>query len=320
MPRSARVVQLQATGAGERLDRYLAEALPELSRSRLQQLIRAGQVTLDGRPARPSSPVADGMQIVVHIPSAAPPPAPVPQAMRLDVVYEDTDLLVIAKPAGLVVHPAAGHAVGTLVNALLAGYPDLTAGDAGRPGIVHRLDRDTSGLLVIARTEAALEHLRDQFKRRLIQKTYLALVHGQPPAPEGRIDAPVGRDPRQRKRMAVLTGGRPARTGYRVLAVLGDFSLLAVTPETGRTHQIRVHLAWLGVPVVGDRVYGRRRQSPDSPRQFLHAWRLSLERPGGGGRLDLECPLPEDLRKVLTGIAGADRCLSPDVQALLDRR
>lgn len=318
MSQSTRVVHLQVDGAGERLDRYLAQALPDLSRSRLQQLIRAGQVTLDGQPARSSTPVADGMRITVHIPVEIPAPTPVPQAMALDVRYADADLLVIAKPAGLVVHPAAGHTAGTLVNALLARYPDLTAGDEGRPGIVHRLDRDTSGLLIIARTEAALEYLRDQFKRHLIQKTYLALVHGQPPAPEGVIDAPLGRDPRRRKRMAVLIGGRAARTGYRVLSQVGDHSLLAVTPETGRTHQIRVHLAWLGVPVVGDRVYGRRRQSPDSPRQFLHAWRLSFERLAGQGRLDLECPLPEDLRAVLRQLSTPHERALDEIDRLLD--
>jgi 23S rRNA pseudouridine1911/1915/1917 synthase len=297
--RTSRVVSLRVEVGGQRLDRYLADALPDLSRSRLQQLIRAGRVTLDGAPARCSTPVAAGMSIVVHLPIETPLAAPAPRPIPLDVVYEDADLVVIAKPAGLVVHPAAGHADDTLVNALLARYPDLAAGEDDRPGIVHRLDRDTSGLLIIARNQAALDALRDQFKRRLIRKTYLALVHGRPPSPEGVVDAPMGRDPHQRKRMAVIAGGRPARTAYRVLAEMGDCCLLAVTPETGRTHQIRVHLAWLGVPVVGDRVYGRQRQPSDVRRQFLHAWRLSFERPGGQGRLDLECPLPEDLRAIL---------------------
>ena len=213
---------LQVEAGGQRLDRYLADALPDLSRSRLQQLIRAGRVTLDGQPARCSTPVVAGMSVVVHLPLETPLAAPTPRPIPLEVVYEDADLVVIAKPAGLVVHPAAGHADDTLVNALLARYPGLAAGEDGRPGIVHRLDRDTSGLLIIARHEAALAALRDQFKRRMIRKTYLALVHGRPPSPEGVVDAPVGRDPHLRKRMAVIPGGRPARTAYRVMADLGD--------------------------------------------------------------------------------------------------
>jgi 23S rRNA pseudouridine1911/1915/1917 synthase len=223
----------------------------------------------------------------------------------LDVVYEDDDILVVNKPAGMVIHPAHGHREGTLVNALLARYPNLVVGDAGRPGIVHRLDRDTSGLIVVAKTRSALEHLRWQFKSRQVQKTYQALVHGQPPAPEGIVEAPVARDPRHRKRMAVVAGGRESRTRYRVLEDLGDYSLLAVSLETGRTHQIRVHLAWLGVPVVGDRMYGPERSARRAvttmglERQFLHAWRLSFEHPSGKGAVDLEAPLPPDLQQAI---------------------
>jgi 23S rRNA pseudouridine1911/1915/1917 synthase len=218
------------------------------------------------------------------------------------VIFEDDDLLVVNKPAGMVVHPAYGHREGTLVNALLARYPDLAVGDEGRPGIVHRLDRDTSGLIVVAKTEAALEHLRGQFKSRRVKKTYLALVHGCPPTPEGIIEAPIGRDPRQRRRMAVIAGGRPARTSFRRLETLGEYSLLAVSLETGRTHQVRVHLAWLGVPVVGDGVYSRRRNRLGLPRHFLHAWRLAFERPGGQGVIELEAPLPPDLEQVLRAL------------------
>jgi len=247
------------------------------------------------------------MRVVVRIP-AAPSEEVLPESIPLDIVYEDDDLLVVNKPAGMVVHPGHGHARGTLVNALLDRYPDLAVGDSERPGIAHRLDRDTSGLIVVAKTDEALEHLRQQFKSRWVQKTYLALIHGQPPAPEGIIEAPVGRDPRQRQRMAVIPGGRPARTRYQVLEDLGDYSLLAVFPETGRTHQIRVHLAWLGVPVVSDSVYGRKRGGHRAgrrlglERQFLHAWRLSFERPGRKGRLTLEAPLPPDLQQVLTSL------------------
>ncbi len=299
-----RIVHLQVDEAGERLDRYLVRALPDVSRSQVQRWIRQGRVTLDGEAARPGTPVRPGMRVTVQIP---PPPSDEvpPQPIPLDVVYEDDDLLVVNKPAGMVVHPAHGHRQGTLVNALLARYPGLAVGDAGRPGIVHRLDKDTSGLVVVAKTEAALAHLRAQFKSRQVQKTYLVLVHGRPPTPEGIIEAPVGRDPRQRQRMAVVPGGRAARTRYRLLEDLGDYSLLAVWPETGRTHQIRVHLAWLGVPVAGDRVYGRGRRAVRRlglARQFLHAWRLAFERPGGRGRLELEAPLPADLQEVLRAL------------------
>jgi 23S rRNA pseudouridine1911/1915/1917 synthase len=299
-----RVVHLQVGEAGQRLDRYLARALPDLSRSQVQRLIRQGLVALNGEKTKSSTPVEPGMRVVVRIPPAPSGEIP-PQTIPIDVVYEDEGLLVVNKPAGMVVHPSHGHWEGTLVNALLARYPDLAVGDAGRPGIVHRLDRDTSGLIVVAKTEAALEHLRQQFKNRSVKKTYLALVHGQPPAPEGIIDAPVGRDPRRRQRMAVVPGGRAARTRYRLLEGLGDYSLLAVSPETGRTHQIRVHLSWLGVPVAGDPFYSRGREARDAKkrlglaRQFLHAWRLSFDRPGGKGVLELEAPLPADLARVL---------------------
>jgi 23S rRNA pseudouridine1911/1915/1917 synthase len=304
MRESEQVVHLQVDAVGERLDRYLARVLPDLSRSQVQRLIRDGLVTLDDEIPKVGTPVGPGMQVVVHIP---PPPADkiLPQPIPLDIVYEDDDLLVVNKPAGMVVHPGHGHSQGTLVNALLARYPILAVGESGRRGIVHRLDRDTSGLIAVAKTEDALEHLRRQFKSRQVKKTYLALVHGQPPAPEGIIEAPVGRDPRQRQRMAVIAEGRPARTRYELWEDLGDYSLLSVSPETGRTHQIRVHLAWLGMPVAGDPVYGHgrgaRRAKSDVglERQFLHAWRLSFERPDGKGLISLEAPLPADLQQAI---------------------
>ncbi|MGQ9501900.1 MAG: RluA family pseudouridine synthase [Anaerolineae bacterium] len=297
-----RVIQLKIEQSGERLDRHLAHVLPELSRSRIQQLIRAGLITVDDKPTKPGMLVETGMQVTLRIP---PPPSATPlvaQPFPLDVVYEDDELLVIAKPAGLVVHPGAGHTHNTLVNALLAHCPTLSTGESDRPGIVHRLDRDTSGLLIVAKTERALEHLRAQFKQHRVQKSYLALVHGCPPTPQGVIEAPVGRDPRWRQRMAVIPGGRAARTAYQQLASLGDYTLLCVRPETGRTHQIRVHLAWLGIPVAGDRVYGRRREQVPMPRQFLHAWQLSFEHPAGTP-LSLKAPLPTDLRAVLSALA-----------------
>ena len=298
LKQTERTLQLQVDVSGQRLDRYLADALPGLSRSQIQRLIREGQVILNGQAAKPSTMVESGMLAVVRVP-ASPDDEALPQDMDLDVIYEDDDLVAISKPAGMVVHPAHAHREGTLVNALLARYPTLAVGDAGRPGIVHRLDRDTSGLIVVAKTDNALQHLREQFKQRKVKKTYLALVHGRPPSADGIVEAPVGRNPRQRKRMAVLAGGRAARTAFHLMEDLNDYSLLTVSPETGRTHQIRVHLAWVGVPVVGDRVYGRRRNHLGLQRQFLHAWRLSFQRPGGKGRLDLVSPLPPDLRQVL---------------------
>lgn len=293
-----RIVHLQVDEANTRLDRYLTRQLPDLSRSQLQRLIRSGLVSVNGQPTKPGALVMPGAWVRVRIP-AIPARSPEPEPIALDIVYEDEDLIVINKPAGLIVHPGAGRASGTLVNALLARYPDLSAGDRERPGIVHRLDRDTSGLLVVARTEPALRDLQQQFKSRRVQKTYLALVQGRPPAPQGIIEAALGRDARHRQRIAVTPGGRPARTRYQVLLELGDYCLLSVSPETGRTHQIRVHLAWLGMPVVGDQVYGRRDKRLELRRQFLHAWRLAFERPGGRGRLELEAPLPDDLRLVL---------------------
>jgi len=303
LKQTERILQLQVDVSGQRLDRYLTDALPGLSRSQIQRLIREGQVILNGQAAKPNTLVESGMLAVVRVP-ASPDDEVLPQEMALDVIYEDDDLVAISKPAGMVVHPAHGHREGTLVNALLARYPKLAVGDAGRPGIVHRLDRDTSGLIVVAKTDKALQHLREQFKQRKVKKTYLALVHGRPPSADGIVEAPVGRNPRQRKRMAVLAGGRAARTSFHLMEDLNEYSLLTVSPETGRTHQIRVHLAWVGMPVVGDRVYGRQRNHLGLRRQFLHAWRLSFQRPGGKGRLDLESPLPPDLRQVLRDIGG----------------
>jgi 23S rRNA pseudouridine1911/1915/1917 synthase len=310
------VVHIQVDQHAARLDQFLAEAIPGLSRSQIQKLIRQGCVCLSTSPAyqtkqitRPSASVQPGEVITVHL-FAPQPTAPQPEAIPLDIVFEDDDLIVINKPAGLVVHPAHGHSAGTLVNALLAHYPDLAAmtesdaDSADRPGIVHRLDRDTSGLLIVARTPAALQHLHRQFKTRTVEKVYLALVFGRPDAPEGVIDVPLGRDPRQRQKFAARPGGKPARTHYRVRAELGAYSLLEIGLETGRTHQIRVHLAWLKCPVVGDTVYGRQKNSLGLKRQFLHAWRLRFEHPRTGEMLALEAPLASDLQTVLAGLQG----------------
>jgi len=217
-------------------------------------------------------------------------------------MYEDEDLLVVDKPAGMTVHPGPGHSAHTLVNAVLARCPDLRGvGGQGRPGIVHRLDKDTSGLIIVARNELAHLSLSRQLKERRVEKGYLALVHGHVEPPEGVIEAPIGRDPRHRKRMAVVEGGREARTGYRLARYLDSYTLVEVTPHTGRTHQIRVHFAALGYPVVGDGVYGR--PSPVLGRQFLHAFRLAFRHPRTGEALRLEAPLPADLRAALRRLA-----------------
>ncbi|MBN1991709.1 MAG: RluA family pseudouridine synthase [Anaerolineae bacterium] len=305
-------IQIQVDRPAARLDRFLAEAMPHLSRSQIQKLIRQGQVCLSTSPnrescqiTRPGAGVQPGQVITLHLPPA-PEKDLQPELMPLDIVFEDDDLVVLNKPAGLVVHPAHGHAAGTLVNALLARYPDLAGlreADAGvRPGLVHRLDRDTSGLMIVARTPQALQHLRRQFKTRAVEKTYLALVFGRPEAPAGVIDVPLGRDPRHRQKFAPRPGGKPARTHYRLREDFGRYSLLEVGLETGRTHQIRVHLAWLKCPVVGDPVYGRQKNALGLKRQFLHAWRLRFEHPRRGTMLQLEAPLPGDLQAALAGL------------------
>jgi len=284
--------------AGERLDRFLASRLPERSRSFVQRLITEGYVSVDGRRPRPADRLRPGQHIRVDL----PPPAPtglVPVAMPLSVVYESPDLLVINKPAGLVVHPAPGHATDTLVNALLARYPGLTVGNALRPGIVHRLDRGTSGLMVVALTDRAFHGLVAQMKQRTVHKEYLALVHGRVTPAHGVIEAPIGRDPQNRLRMAVVAHGRHARTGFRVVEYFDGFSLLRLTLDTGRTHQIRVHLSSIGHPVVGDTVYGPRQAAFGLDRPFLHAWYLGFQVPGQEFCLALRAPLPPELEAVL---------------------
>lgn len=291
-----------------RLDQYLADEIPHLSRSQIKKLIQQNQVLVSQHPARPSTLVEPGDVIQVHLPDAAPPQLS-PEAMGLEIVHADDAVLVINKPPGLVVHPAHGHSGGTLVNGLLAQFPDLAsmttveAQSTFRPGVVHRLDQDTSGLIVIARTPDALRHLRRQFKNRTVEKTYLALVYGQPDAPEGVIDVPLGRDPRQRQKFAPRVDGKPARTHYRVKQTFAHYSLLEIGLETGRTHQIRVHLAWLKCPVVGDTVYGRKKTPPGVNRQLLHAWRLAFKHPLSDTLVLFEAPLPVDMRAAIAELA-----------------
>jgi 23S rRNA pseudouridine1911/1915/1917 synthase len=285
--------------SGERVDKYVAQQVPSLSRSRIKQLIVDGFLRVNGGVVKPSHRLEEGDEVELRIPPLEEVQL-VPQNIPLRIVYEDEDLAVVDKPADLVVHPAPGHERGTLANALVARYPDLPVDEAGRPGIVHRLDKDTSGLMLVAKNEGVRRDLQAQFKRGEVHKVYLALVEGKVEPADGVIDAPLGRDPRDRKRMAVVrSGGRQAVTEYHVLEHLGDFTLLEVRPQTGRTHQVRVHLAFIRHPVVGDKTYGHRKQRLDVERQFLHAHRLGFRLPASGERLELVSELPDDLAAVL---------------------
>jgi 23S rRNA pseudouridine1911/1915/1917 synthase len=286
----------------ERLDKLLALRFPEYSRSRLQGLIADGFVRLNDRVVTKSGcPVDSGAVVEVKF----PPPQPVdliPQPIPLLVVFENSDVLVVDKPAGMVVHPAAGHTSGTLVNAALAHMPDLEGiGGEQRPGIVHRLDKDTSGLILIAKNERAHNFLQAQFRLRQVTKTYLALVDGKPPTPEGRIEAAIARDPAHRKQMAVVASGRgrEAVTEYFTRESFPQHTLLETRPLTGRTHQIRLHMAFLGCPITGDTVYGRRKLSLPLERHFLHASRLMIQLPGEKKQRTFESPLPADLEAAL---------------------
>ncbi len=296
---------VESDAEGERLDRYVARVRPELSRSYVQQLIVAAQISVNGRQARASLGLRAGDLVAVTV----PPPQPVdlvPEAIPLAVVYEDADVVVVDKPAGMVVHPAPGHPGGTLVNALLARYPDMQVSGDLRPGIVHRLDAGTSGLLVVARNDAALRDLADQQRERQMRKIYLAVAEGRFREGEGVIDAPVGRHPADRLRMGVVRTGRPARTHYRVAEELGAYTLLELRLETGRTHQIRVHLQHIARPVLGDPLYGARKGRPSFglDRQFLHAGQLGFRLPGGGWR-EFSAPLPADLQAALAKLRAA---------------
>lgn len=287
---------------GERIDAYLARVSPDLSRSRIQRLLQEGQILLDGKPARPSGKVSSGQTIALVI----PPPVEselTPQEMPLEIVYEDDDLLVINKPAGLVVHPAPGHPDLTLANALRARYPDLSIGGALRPGLVHRLDKDTSGLMVVAKNDAAMASLVSQMGEsetgdRRMKKEYLALVWGSPPE-RGTIDAPIGRHPKDRKRQAVAPDGKPAQTDFETLQRFERTALVLARLRTGRTHQIRVHFSSLGYPIVGDPLYGGRAGSLGLDRQFLHAFRLGFLSPSSGEYIQFEASLPRELQAVL---------------------
>jgi len=280
-----------------RLDKCLAAALPDLTRSHIQKLIKAGNVTINGSAASSSRRLKSTDLITIEIPSPAPSRLE-PEDIAIEIIYEDPDMAVINKPAGLTVYPAPGHAGHTLVNAMLQRFPDLACfGDSLRPGIVHRLDKDTSGLIVVARNERTRLDLVNQFKSRSVTKVYLVLVQGRLEPEKGAIDAPIGRDPSDRKRMAVVSRGRTARTDYRVLQYFKNCTLAEAHIQTGRTHQIRVHMSAIGHPVIGDKKYGK--SSTPSGRQFLHACYLELRLPGSGQTRSFTCGLPPDLQQVL---------------------
>jgi 23S rRNA pseudouridine1911/1915/1917 synthase len=344
---------LTVTESGVRLDRYVSDYLPELSRAAVQRLIADEQILVDGFTRKASYKVQVGETIIVQVP---PPQPAIPRAEKipLDILFENDDLIVINKPAGMVVHPAAGHREGTLVNAVLAHVqtppPTLplvgegrrggvNVGGVERPGIVHRLDSETSGIIVVAKNDVAMRDLQAQFKSRRVHKTYLALVEGIVKPPRGKIDAPIGRDPKHRQKMAVLTRGktRDSVTVYRTRAILPSdqhlhrtqvqvslgstgtsplkradaqsasvvhsaYTLLDAEPQTGRTHQIRVHLAFLGFPVVADTIYGKRKNALGLTRQFLHAWKIEFALPRDGQKVNFVAPLPEDLREALADL------------------
>jgi len=296
--------------AGTRLDTYLASQIEGWSRARLQRLIENEDVLVNGKALKPSYKLRENDEIEVEL-VAPVTDAFVPENIPIDIVYEDDFIVVVNKPAGLVVHPAAGAPSGTLANALAYHFQQLPDRGKGlRPGLVHRLDRDTSGLLVVAKTEAALENLSDQFRDRTVFKSYIALVHGRMVSDSGKIDQPLGRDPSNRTRMAVVRSGRNALTLYRVRRSFDRFTLLDVELKTGRTHQIRVHLAWLKHPVVGDETYGSGRDNTIQDarlrarvrslnRQFLHAEKLAFTHPKTGELVKFECTLPAELADLL---------------------
>src|SRR5438477_8735045 len=291
-----------------RLDQFLARELPTFSRSRLQQLIRQQLVTLNGSPARPRDAVRSGDRIEVN----EPPPEKIdhqPEPIPLDVLYEDEDLIVINKPSGLVVHPGAGQREHTLVNALLHHFPKLSGiGGKERPGIVHRLDKETSGCLVVAKTDVAHHGLSGQFAARTIEKIYLALVAGKLRKSTGTVEEKIGRHPVNRQRMSVAPeSGRTARTEYRVVSFSDEMSLIECKLHSGRTHQIRVHLHHLGHPVLGDKVYGAK-FAKAFPRQMLHAWKLGFLHPRNGGQKNFEAPLPPDFETAIKSLQPSGLC------------
>ena len=286
----------------QRLDHFLVVQLPEYSRSFLQGLIKQGQVIVDGTIIKKTGYQLEGSQTIVI---TIPPPEPsdlVPETIPLDIIFENEDLLVVNKAAGMVVHPSAGHTSGTLVHAILAHVPDLKGiGGVRRPGIVHRLDKETSGLIVIAKNDRTHQFLQTQFKKRNVNKTYLALVDSHPPTPTGRIEAAIGRDPSHRQRMAIVSEdkGKMAVSEYKTVQSFENHALLEINILTGRTHQIRLHMAFLNCPVVGDRVYGSKKPTLETDRHLLHAQRLVIDLPDGKKRVPFQAPLPKEFQEII---------------------
>jgi len=283
-----------------RLDKYLTQVFPQCSRAYLQKLIEQGYVLVNGHMTKASQRLNTADRITVELPPL--PGRPIAEPIPLTIIYEDADILVIDKPAGLTVHPAPGHPSHTLVNAILAHCPGLTmSNELMRPGIVHRLDKNTSGLIVIAKNDFAREYLASQFKSRTVTKGYLVLVKGRLSPEQGIIEAPIGRDPKRRQRMAIAEAGKEATTQYQVRKYLDTYTLVEITPITGRTHQIRIHLSAIGYPVVGDPIYGIK--SAHLNRQFIHAYRLGFRLPSTKQYQEFTSPLPMDLEQALEHLA-----------------
>ena len=298
------ILHFNCAKKGLRLDKYLSEQCKQLSRSYIQKLITANHVTVNNNPAKANLRLDINDKIAVTLPLPITTTL-TPAEMPLNIVYQNDDLAVIDKPTGLVVYPSPGHPSHTLLNAILARWPHLLRSDSPRPGIVHRLDKDTSGLLLVAKTDTAQVNLQSQFKSRSVTKRYLVLVRGHLTPQRGEIEAPIGRDPLLRKRMTIMPQGKAASTSYRVIKHLDNYSLLEVTLNTGRTHQIRVHLSAIGYPVVGDKVYGVRLSLLD--RQFVHAHILGFSLPSSGEPVEFKSELPTDLKRVLEHISTGEK-------------
>ncbi len=303
---------LSSENQNERLDKFLSIRCSDVSRSRLQSLIKNGHVWVDGiLVQKPSCEIKPSSRIKIIVPPAVETSL-IPEKIPLEIIYEDSDVMVINKQAGMVVHPGAGHLTGTLVNAALAHAPDLEGINGElRPGIVHRLDKDTSGVILIAKNERSMQWLQNQFKSRLAKKTYIALVDGSPPAPQGIVDAPIGRDASHRQRMSVVQNhkGRPAQTRFLTIEQFRDHTLLSVQPLTGRTHQIRVHLKFLGCPVTGDSIYGSKKKSINMDRFFLHAQKIQITLPNQASSTEFIARMPPDLEAILSCLRQNERML-----------